>query len=307
MESIRKHPVRGIIILLIATVIWGLAYIAQSDAMQYMGPIAFNCIRITLGGLVLIPFVPIFHHFDPHYRALAASDRRAKWKVSLIGGVVCGVCLCLAAAFQQIGISTTSAGKSGFLTALYIVLVPIFGLFFKRRASWIVLFGVAIALIGSYFLCVKNPELFVIEQGDWMLILDAVMFAFQILFIDFFLSRGGDSILMTCIEFLFAGIIQIPFMLIFEPTSMSAVIQAIPAILYAGLASGAVGYTLQMLGQKELEPTGASLLMSLESVFAALFGWIILGERMTGRELFGCGLVFLAVIVSQLPIRKRKR
>ena len=307
MEARKKHPLRGIIILLIATVIWGLAYIAQSDAMQHLGPIAFNCIRITLGGLVLIPAIPVFHHFDPEYRLLDLNQRRKKRNISLIGGVVCGAFLCAAAAFQQIGISTTSAGKSGFLTALYIVLVPIFGILFRKRASWIALAGVLLALIGSYFLCVKQGTSFTIEQGDWMLMLDAVMFAFQILFIDFFLERGGDSIWMTCVEFLFAGVIQIPYMLIAEPASWSAILAAGPAILYAGLASGAVGYTLQMLGQRELEPTGASLLMSLESVFAALFGWLLLGQQMSGRELIGCGLVFAAVIISQIPMKKRSR
>ncbi len=304
MKTRSKKPLRGALILLLATVIWGLAYIAQSDAMQYLGVLSYNCIRILLGGIVLIPIVPLFHRFDRSYRAHSPEEKRQIWRISIVGGIVCGVFMGSAATFQQYGIAMTSAGKSGFLTALYIVLVPIFGFLFRRRVPWISALCVGIAVLGSYFLCVKDG--FTIERGDWMLIADAVMFAFQILFIDFFLDRGADSVLMACVEFLSAGILLLPWMFLFETPHWSGIWDARYTILYAGIASGAIGYTMQMIGQKELEPTAASLLMSLESVFAALFGWWLLGERMTGRELLGCVLVFAAVILSQLPIGKRR-
>ncbi|MBR0081427.1 MAG: DMT family transporter [Clostridia bacterium] len=304
MKTTSKKPLRGALILLTATVIWGLAYIAQSDAMQYLDVLTFNGVRILLGGIALIPIVPLYHRFDPAYRTHSADQKKQTFRVSVIGGVVCGVCMGTAATLQQYGIAMTSAGKSGFLTALYIVLVPIVGILFRRRVPWIGIVSVGIAVVGSYFLCVKNS--FVIEKGDWLLILDAVAFAFQILFIDFFLERGGDSVTMACVEFLTAGLLLFPLMFLFEQPTWQNIWAARNTILYAGLVSGAVGYSMQMLGQKELEPTAASLLMSLESVFAALFGWWLLGERMTHRELIGCALVFIAVILSQLPIGRRR-
>ena len=305
MEKRAKKPLFGIILLWIATVIWGLAYIAQSKAMQYVGVLTFNSVRILLGGIVLIPAAFLSLRIGGSRQNRSIEQRKGTFRVSLIGGMVCGLCMGAAATFQQYGISMTSAGKSGFLTALYIVLVPIIGVAFHRRTTWLKIVAVGIAIVGSYFLCVKDG--FVIERGDWMLILDAVMFAFQILFIDFFLERGGDSVTMTCVEFLFAGLLSCPLMFLFETPEWSGIWAARDTILYASVVSGAVGYTMQMLGQKELEPTGASLLMSLESVFAALFGWWLLGERMSGRELVGCALVFTAVIISQLPTRTGQR
>lgn len=305
MENRSKKPLRGAIVLLLATVIWGLAYIAQSDAMQYLGVLTYNSVRILLGGIVLIPVAALFWRFDRERRIQTPAEKKRAWRVSLLGGIVCGVFLSGAATCQQYGIAMTSVGKSGFLTALYIVLVPVFGVFFRRRVPWISAVCVAIAVVGSYFLCVKSD--FVVEQGDWMLLLDALLFAFQILFIDFFLERGADCVMMSCVEFLSAGLLLLPLMFVFETPRLGDIWDARYTILYAGVISGAVGYSMQIIGQKELDPTGASLLMSLESVFAALFGWWLLGERLSGRELLGCALVFLAVILSQLPVGKRRK
>ncbi|MBR3270831.1 MAG: DMT family transporter [Clostridia bacterium] len=303
MEARPKKPLLGAIVLLVATVIWGLSYVAQSDGMRYLGPLTYSCVRILLGGVALVPVVWAFHRFDPRYRTGTKAELRSINRISILGGIVVGVFMCGAATLQQYGIAVTSAGKAGFLTALYIVLVPVFGVFFKRKITWLAAASVLLALIGSYFLCVTGS--LTIELGDWLLIGDALLFAFQILFIDFFMARGADAVLLSCTEFLTAGLLLVVPMFLFEQPTWQSVWDAKYTILYAGLASGAVGYTLQVLGQREIEPTAASLLMSLESVFAVLFGWLLLGQALSVRELLGCALVFAAVILSQLPVGKR--
>ena len=303
MEARPKKPLLGAIVLLVATVIWGLSYVAQSDGMRYLGPLTYSCVRILLGGVALVPTVWAFHRFDPRYRTGTKIERHQINRISILGGIVVGVFMCGAATLQQYGIAVTSAGKAGFLTALYIVLVPVFGVFFKRKITWLAAASVLLALIGSYFLCVTGS--LTIELGDWLLIGDALLFAFQILFIDFFMARGADAVLLSCTEFLTAGLLLVVPMFLFEQPTWQSVWDAKYTILYAGLASGAVGYTLQVLGQREIEPTAASLLMSLESVFAVLFGWLLLGQALSVRELLGCALVFAAVILSQLPVGKR--
>ena len=306
METYRKRPLVGIIVLLAATVIWGLAYIAQSDAMKYLGVLTYSGLRILAGAVVLIPIAILSWRSEFNREAVSPESRRKNLETTLKGGLICGVFMCAAMVFQQYGIANGSVGKAGFLTALYIVLVPVIGILFGRRVTWVIAVCVLIAVAGSWFLCVKDRDLS-ISFGDWMLIGDAVLFAFQILFIDRYLSRGANPVVMTCIEFWTAGVILLPLMFLFETPSWENIVPAWKTILYAGLASGAVGYTLQMIGQRELEPAGASLLMSLESVFAALFGWIILKERMSSREIFGCVLVMAAVVLSQIPIGKAAR
>ena len=303
MEARPKKPLLGAIVLLVATVIWGLSYVAQSDGMRYLGPLTYSCVRILLGGVALVPVVWAFHRFDPRYRTGTKAELRSINRISILGGIVVGAFMCGAATLQQYGIAVTSAGKAGFLTALYIVLVPVFGVFFKRKITWLAAASVLLALIGSYFLCVTGS--LTIELGDWLLIGDALLFAVQILFIDFFMARGADAVLLSCTEFLTAGLLLVVPMFLFEQPTWQSVWDAKYTILYAGLASGAVGYTLQVLGQREIEPTAASLLMSLESVFAVLFGWLLLGQALSVRELLGCALVFAAVILSQLPVGKR--
>lgn len=303
METYRKRPLLGIIVLLAATVIWGLAYIAQSDAMRYLGVLSYSGLRILLGAIVLTPIAVLSWRSEFNRKAVPKEYRQKSFAVTVRGGVICGFFMCAAMVFQQYGIANSSAGKAGFLTALYIVLVPVIGILFGRRITWTIAVCVLIAIVGSWFLCVKEHE-FSVSFGDWMLIGDAVLFAFQILFIDRYLSRGANPVIMTCVEFWTAGVILLPLMFLFETPAWEDILPAWKTILYAGLASGAVGYTLQMIGQRELEPAGASLLMSLESVFAALFGWMLLGERMTAREILGCVLVLLAVVLSQIPVPK---
>ena len=304
MEMIRKKPLRGTIILLIATIAWGLSYVMQSKAMDYLEPLTYNGIRILAGGIALIPVTLLFRKLDPMYREMGKDSIEKMNRISFCGGIVCGIFLCGAASMQQYGISMSSAGKSGFITALYIVMVPIFGILFRRKVTWTAAIGVVLAVAGFYFLSVK--ERFQIESGDYMLLAGAFLFSFQILFIDHFLEKGADPVMMCCVEFLTAGIILIPVMFLLEKPVWKNIWDAKETILYAGLVSGAFGYLLQMIGQRDLEPTAASLLMSLESVFAALFGWLILKEFLSSKELLGCALVFLAVIIAQIPANGKK-
>lgn len=300
METYQKKPYLGAAVLLAATIIWGFAYIAQSEAMDYLGVLTYSCARILLAGIVLVPAAYISWKKAERKGHIDDMNRKSSFLTSLKGGMICGVFLCLAIVTQQYGIANSTVGKSGFLTALYIVLVPVFGVLFHRKVTWMTAGCVVLAVIGSYFLCMQK-ETFTISYGDWMLIADAVLFAFQILFIDQYLSKGADPVLMTCFEFWTAGLILVPFMILLEKPVIGDIIPAWKSILYTALASGAIGYSMQMIGQRELEPTAASLLMSLESVFAALFGWIILGEKLSSRELSGCFLVMAAVVLSQLP------
>lgn len=304
MERYRKKPLLGMLVLLAATLIWGLAYTAQSNAMQYMEVLTYSCVRVLAGGAALIPVAALAWKRSPSRRNAEPVTNRTVMGLSLKGGVIIGFFMCGAMVLQQYGIAMSSVGKSGFLTALYIVLVPVIGVLFGRKITWIAASCVVIAVAGSYFLCVKGD--FTIETGDWMLIGDAVLFAFQILFIDRYLYKGADPVIMTCIEFWTAGLLLVLPMFLFESPSWNGIRSGWLTILYAGVVSGAVGYTLQMIGQREMEPTAASLVMSLESVFAALFGWLLLKEHLSGRELFGCALVFLAVILSQVPAGKRE-
>lgn len=303
MELIRKKPLRGTVILLIATIAWGFSYVMQSKAMDYLEPLTYNGIRILVGGIALIPVVFLFRKLDPAYREMDPESTQRMNRITFCGGIVCGICLCGAASLQQYGISMSSAGKSGFITALYIVMVPIFGILFRRRVTWVAALGVLLAAIGFYFLSVK--ERFEIETGDFLLLAGAFLFSFQILFIDHFLEKGAEPVMMCCVEFLMAGIILIPVMFLTEHPVWQNIWDAKETILYAGLVSGAFGYCLQMIGQRDLEPTAASLLMSLESVFAALFGWLVLNEHLSLKELLGCALVFAAVILAQIPVKEK--
>ncbi len=219
-------------------------------------------------------------------------------KTLYIGGCLCGIVLFIASSFQQIGIQYTTVGKSGFITALYIIIVPVLGLLFKKKVQKRVWFSVVIALIGLYLLCIK--ENFEISRGDFLILMCAVCFSIHILVIDKF-SPLVDGVRMSCIQFFVAGILGIIPMFIFENPELANLIQAYSPILYAGVMSSGVAYTLQIIGQKYTSPVMATLIMSLESVFAALSGWLILGEILSVKELIGCVLVFAGIIIAQLP------
>lgn len=298
---------RNEILLVITALIWGTAFVAQSTGGAAIGSFSFNCIRSFVGSLVLIPVIFLFDRLKLTKPPKTSNDRKNLIK----GGISCGVILCTASCFQQIGINSgTAAGKAGFLTACYIVIVPILGIFIKKKCGLNVWVGVLLTLAGLYLLCIDGS--FSIQKSDLLVIICAFVFALHILVIDHF-SPMVDGVRMSCIQFLVSGILSLVPMIIadMKPFSggfmlwLSALcsLKAWIPILYAGVCSSGIAYTLQIIGQQDVDPTVASLLMSLESVFSVIAGWIILHEAMSVRALTGCGLIFIAVILSQIPAK----
>lgn len=285
---------KGSIMLLITSLIWGTAFVAQSEGMNYVEPFTYNALRTLLGGVILIPVILLVRFLDRR----GGREIKYSLKNTIIGGIYCGVVLFAASSFQQFGIAHTTAGKAGFVTALYIVIVPIIGVFLHKKMPLRMWAFIAIALVGFWLLCIS--ENFSVSMGDMLVFVGAVFFAIHITVIDYFNKRGTDGVLMSCIQFFTAGLIMLICMFIFEKPVIADIAEARITILYAGIMSCGVAYTLQILGQKHTNPTLATLLMSLESVFAALSGWLLLNEKLSIKELFGCVLIFTAVILAQL-------
>ena len=295
-----KTKVRTSCLLFLTACIWGSSFVAQSVGMDYIGPYTFNCLRFLIGGLVLLPVIFFSRHRKKDQKD-RSKDRTLQKKEILCGGIVCGVVLCIASTLQQIGIIYTTAGKAGFLTAMYIVLVPVLGLFLKRKAGLQLWISVGLALIGLYLLCMKGA--FSLNGGDVLLILCAVGFSVHIMVVDYF-SPKLDGMILSCIQFLVAGLISGIGMLLSEQFDWHMVLLAAKPILYSGVLSCGVGYTLQVIAQKGLNPTVASLLMSLESVVSVIAGFLVLHEVLSGRELLGCVFMFAAVILAQIPVKR---
>lgn len=304
-----KYTLRQSLLLLLTAAIWGVAFVAQSVGMDYVGPFTFNTVRSLLGGIVLIPCIVLLKRINVGSKDTAGAaehalgDPAGQRKVLLTGGVACGVLLCIASNLQQFGIMYTSVGKSGFITAMYIVLVPVLGIFLKKKAGIKIWCSVAIAVGGLYLLCMTDSG-FSIQKGDLLLLLGAVIFSFHILTIDYF-SPKVDGVKMSCIQFFTCGILSMVGMFLFEQPQIGAILQAWMPIVYAGVLSCGVAYTLQIVGQKGMNPTVASLILSMESVISVIAGWLILHQKLSGRELLGCVLMFAAIILVQLPERDR--
>lgn len=282
--------------LLLTAFIWGVAFVAQSVGMDYIGPFTFNCVRSIIGGLVLIPLVVILGKKN---RLDKTSKEAKEYKRNTItGGIYCGICLCVASCFQQFGIMHTTVGKAGFITALYIIIVPILGIFMKKRVAPIVWVSSIIAVVGFYLLSISGQVS--INKGDILVLVCAVLFSVHILVIDYF-SPKGEGITISCIQFITCGILCGIMMFLFEAPQIKDILAAYLPILYAGVMSCGVAYTLQIVGQKNMDPTVASLILSLESVFSALAGWLILRQGLSTKELIGCSLVFVAVLLAQMP------
>ena len=291
-----KTKVRGTFSLLFATLIWGSAFIAQSVGMDLIGPFTFQAIRCGLAVIFLILASLVFD--KSNLRQFAAKWANPQlWK----SGLICGVALFVAASLQQVGLLYTDAGKAGFITAMYIVLVPVLGLFLKRKPPRSTLFSVALAVAGLYLLSCLGVS--GINKGDLLMMGCALAYAVQITCIDL-VAGDLDGLRLNCVQALVVTALSLPFTFLTEPLNMGNIAACWLPLCYAGVLSMGVAYTLQIVGQKALEPTTASLIMSLESVIAALCGWLILKESMTITELVGCGLVFGAVVISQLPEKK---
>ena len=294
--AMRAVHIKHSLLLLVTAVIWGVAFVAQSVGMDYVGPFTFTCARSLIAGVVLLPLLALRRRRGPGQPA-ASGDRRALW----LGGLCCGLFLALASSFQQFGIQFTTVGKAGFITAFYIVLVPVLGLLWGRRCSLAVWIGVAMALAGLYLLGIT--EGFAVQSGDLMVFICALLFAGHILVIDHFTHRA-DGVAMACIQFFACGLLCAVPMLIFERPSLAQLCAAWLPVLYAGVLSSGVGYTLQIIGQRDMNPTVASLILSLESVVSVLAGLVLLGQRLSAREWAGCLLMFCAIILAQLPGRR---
>lgn len=296
---------RHSVYLLLAALFWGTTFVAQSIAMETLQPFTYNACRFLLGAVIVLPAAILTGRTDSrsvNYRTASTpdglSDARTSVRRLLSGGILCGICLFIAGGFQQVGIVYTTAGKSGFITALYIVMVPLLGLFLHRKCSPLVLLSIVLAVFGLYLLCIK--EGFSVNRGDIITLGSAVSFAFHILSVDHYSPRL-NGFQLSCVQFLTAGLLSLIPAFITETPSLSAILSCWMPIAYAGILSCGVAYTLQILGQRDLNPSVAALIMSLESCISAIAGWIVLGDALSPRELSGCLLMFIAIILAQLP------
>ena len=287
----RKDWIRQNVLPVIAAFIWGTTFLAQSLAAEHMGPFTFNASRSVIAFFFLLGLCAVRRR----WRGSAVRS----WRELFIAGVSCGAALATASWLQQAGMATTEPGKAGFITALYIVIVPLLGILLGRKAPPAIWISVALAAAGLYLLSVT--ETLTVEPGDLYMILCALVFSGQILLVDRF-SRTVDGVALSCVQFLtVTAISALGAVATAEPFSAETFRVCLWAILYAGIFSSGIAYTLQILAQKDSNPTVVSLLLSLESVFAALSGALFRNERMTGREWTGCALMFAAVVIAQLP------
>ena len=306
----KKTQVRNSFLLLLTAIIWGSAFVAQSVGMEHVEPFTFTFTRSIIGGVVLIPVIILLRKTDS---AAMRRDSQGKdvagikgiTKYEWLGGICCGIALCAASNLQQIGMLHTTVGKAGFITALYVVIVPILGLFLRKRVPALIWFCVVLSVAGLYLLCMPKGA-FSLAQGDVLVLICALLFSFHILIIDYF-SPKGDGVVISCIQFFVCGILSGIIMLFVENPTFANIMDAKWSILYAGALSSGVAYTLQVVAQKGVNPTVASLILCLESVVAVLAGWIILGDKLTSRELAGCILMFVAIVLAQLPTPKKER
>lgn len=291
----KVNRVRQNVLPLLTAMIWGTGFVAQSMGAEHMGAFTFNAVRSAVAFVFLLLLCGVLALLR---RSRGTGSAAASRRELLLGGFCCGAALTVASYFQQKGIETTTAGKAGFVTALYIVLVPIFGRALGRRAPRTVWIGVALAVAGLYCLCVN--EAFTVTGGDFYLLLCAVCFAVQILTVDHF-TQKVDGVELSCVQFLVVTVLSALGALTETAPDLSTVSAWIWPVLYVGVFCSGVAYTLQILSQKDADPAVVSLLMSLESLFATISGALILHDRMSGREYLGCALMLVAVILTQLP------
>ena len=291
------------ILLLLTAFIWGSAFVAQKSGMDYIEPFTYNGIRTFIGGLVLIPVIIFFT--KKNNRQNGTEEKVfdfEKDKIAIIGGICCGLALFVASSLQQFGVSYTTAGKAGFITTLYVVFVPILSLLLRKKVRPIMWVCVALGAVGLYLLCMTDAS-FSLQFGDMLVLLCAVAFAVHILVIDHF-SPKADGVKISCVQFLVSGVLGIICMFIFETPDLGNILACWLPILYAGVLSCGVAYTLQVVAQADADPTAASPILCLESVFAVISSAILLHESMSPRELMGCAVIFAAVIISNLPDKK---
>lgn len=297
-----KKQIEANFLLLLTAIIWGFAFVAQRVGSEFMGVFAFNGIRFAVGALSLLPVIYFMERPRASNSTSLVKPTGEENKMLLTAGLACGFVLFSAASLQQFGIFFTTAGKTGFITALYIILVPIFGIFLKQKIGINVWIGVALATIGLYLLCIT--ESFTIGLGDFVILIGAGFWASHILLINHFAGRVS-TLRLAFIQFVVVSLLSFILSLIFETTTLASIRLAMIPILYSGFLSIGTAFTLQIIGQKNAPPTLASIILSMEAVFGAIGGWLILGEVLSFRELIGCVIMFMAIIISQLPNKKR--
>ncbi len=301
VQRMGNRRLLGNALLLLTALIWGMAFVAQRQGMESIEPITFCAARMVLSGVAVSLVALAMGRNDRRPEAERSARRRA----SVLGGLSAGIFLAAATVMQQMGLVTTTAGKAGFITAMYMLLVPVINfVLFRKRNTWLVWLAVLVGVGGMYLLCVN--ESFRLTRGDALVCVCAVLFSGQILCIDHFAPKA-DPISMSAVQFATAVVVCGAAAFILEKPTWDKVASAAVPILYCGILSGAVGYTLQIVAQGFTDPTVASLLMSLESVFAAICGALVLGERMRPRELVGCAVLFAAIVLVQLPLPRRRR
>lgn len=300
---------KNAVMLMLAAFIWGTAFVAQSVGMDHLGPFTFNGVRNFVGAAALLPCIWLLgrlntkERIEDGWKETEPEREKLKDKKDLLtGGIACGVFLFAASSLQQVGLQYTTVGKAGFITACYIIIVPVCGIFLHKKIGGKVWIAVALSLAGLYLLCIT--EKFTVGKGDLLMFLCALVFSMHIMVIDHF-SPKVDGVKMSCIQFFVCGLLSLVPMFILEEPQMGAVIKSWGPILYAGVLSSGVAYTLQIVGQKNVNPAVASLLLSLESCFSVLAGWVILKQKLSVREAFGCVLMFAAIILAQLPEKKK--
>lgn len=315
MVKIKRNQLKGSIFLILAAVIWGLSFVAQSKGVEVIEPLTFNGIRMIMGGIVLLPVIGITSALNSKKSrklgedaAKSAECKKLNRKNLIKGGLACGLVLCVSSNLQQAAFNYTTVGKVGFITALYMLLVPIISLvLFKKRAPVAVWIGVVMGVFGLYLLC-ANGEKLSFGKGEILALLCAVGYAVHILVIDKY-SAIVDGVKLSCAQFLVSGTVSVILMFIFENPNINAILTAAPYLLYTGVMSCGIAFTFQTLGQRDAEPTVASMLLCLESVFAVIFAWVLIDQKMSAKELTGCIIMFIAILLAQLPadVFKKKK
>ena len=301
----KHNQMRQVVFPILAAFIWGTSFVSQDICADSMGAFTFNGTRYFIAVLSLLVVIAVMNTTRKDRPQPTAEEKKASRKQLWLGGLCCGTALAVASNFQQAGlVAGTDAGKAGFITALYVVLVPVFGLFFKRKVSLPTWIAVVLSVVALYLLCIKGD--FSLAPGDLLVLVCAVCFAVHILVIDHF-TAYCDGVKLSCLQFLFAGIISTICMFIFEDVDFAAILSCALPLLYVGIFSCGVGYTLQILAQKDSNPTVVTILLSLESVFAVIAGAIILKQQMTVREYIGCAIMFAAVILAQVQFPTRQK
>lgn len=301
------QQIGGILSLTIAAMIWGLAFAAQRQGAEFVSPLVFLAIRSWIGIAALFPVCLILDKANgrkPAFFGAAHTRKEIKWL--LTGGLCCGAVVFLASILQQWGLEYSSAGKAGFLTALYIVIVPLLGLFFKRKVTWLLWLAVFMVVIGSYLLC-ASEGFGAMNLGDVLLFLCAFCYAAHIMVVDHF-SKTTDCVRLSCLQFFATAVLStLGAVIAGNSWDIASIQKAAAALLFCGIGSTGIAYTLQIVGQKYVHPVAASLLMCMESVFSVLGGWLFLNEKLTLPELFGCAIIFTAVLLAQIPLPSSKR